>query len=71
MAAIMSLMAGANVFTSEALRDAYGTLLVSVLAGAELSVWMGSGRKAVERIWEVGIHAQLMLISKIRTSLIS
>jgi hypothetical protein len=71
MAAIMSLMAGANVLTSEALRDAYGTLLVSVLTGAELSVWMGSGREAVERIWEVGIHAQLMLISKIRTSLIS
>lgn len=53
MAAIMSLMGCADVFTSEALQDAYGSLLVSVLTGAELSVWMGSGRKAVERVWEV------------------
>src|ERR1700733_4037328 len=59
MAAIMFLMGNADVFTSDALRNAYGSLLASILTGAELSVWMGAGRKAVERVWEVCDHGQL------------
>ena len=50
-------MGSADVFTSGALWDAYGSLLASILTGAELSVWMGAGRKAVERIWEVCDHS--------------
>ncbi|KAF8305376.1 hypothetical protein DL93DRAFT_356267 [Clavulina sp. PMI_390] len=33
--------------------DQYTAILISALTGAELSVWMGQGRRAVERIWEV------------------
>ena len=53
LSTILTTMANLEPSTLNKVEGEYASLLLSVLAGCEMSVWMGNGRKAVERTWEV------------------